>query len=82
MPNPIRFAYQTYESGTPYIISNHLTMILPLLGERAGVRASFLQPRHEALIDQEKKPPLGAFSPQWSNFLFLNDFQAMLFRSI
>jgi hypothetical protein len=26
------------------------TTIPPLLGERAGVRASFLQPRHEALI--------------------------------
>jgi hypothetical protein len=25
-------------------------MILPLLGERAGVRARSLQPRHEALV--------------------------------
>src|SRR5215469_18226754 len=34
----------------PSAVSNHRRIILPLLGERAGVRAGFFQPRHEALI--------------------------------
>jgi hypothetical protein len=44
--------------GFSFAVSNHLTAILPLLGERAGVRASFLQPRNEALINRAAMPRL------------------------
>jgi hypothetical protein len=39
-----------HEPQPSFVVSSHLWTILPLLGERAGVRAGFLQPRHEALI--------------------------------
>ena len=39
----------------PSSLPNNLRIIPPLLGERAGVRAISLQPRHEALIKSSIK---------------------------
>ncbi len=43
---------ETMNRDSSLAIPNRRTMILPLLGERAGVRARSLQPRHEALINR------------------------------
>ena len=43
--------YWNHEPMPPLAVSSQRAMIPPLLRERAGVRASFSQPRHEALTN-------------------------------
>jgi hypothetical protein len=40
------------EPPTSFVVPNHRRIIPPLLGERAGVRAVSLQPRHEVLVNR------------------------------
>jgi hypothetical protein len=41
-----------HEPLSPFGVTNHRTIILLLLGEKAGMRAGSLQPRHEALTNR------------------------------
>ena len=44
-----------HELLSSFAVTNHRRTILPLLGERAGVRAVSLQPRYEALTNRFMK---------------------------